>query len=149
MASCLEDLIAEQITPAQTLMVLPQKTDIYPGCITTNEFSSSMRWSTTQQNRAWRQFQWVWLHFQRSRSVQVCAKHSQIRKRYIESLPSVLKDKNYLEKFPLRCLLGRKLTFWSAAPNSCCPALSCCSGFCLALFSQRQQPNTNLFRWSK
>lgn len=94
MASCLEDLIAEQITPSRTLMVLPQKTDIYPGCITMNEFSSSMRWSTTQQNRAWRQFQWVWLHFQRSRSVQLCAKYSQIRKHYIESLSSVLKDKN-------------------------------------------------------
>ena len=27
------------------------------------------------------------------------------------TLPSVLKDKKYLKKFPLRCLLGRKLKF--------------------------------------
>ena len=99
------------------------KTDVYPGCITMNEFSSSMRQSTTQRNSTWRQFQWVWLHFQRSRSVQLCAKYSQIRKCYIQPLPSVLKDKKYLEKFPLRCLLGRKLKFWSVAPNSCCLVL--------------------------
>ena len=100
------------------------KTDVYPGCITMNEFSSSMRRSTTQRNNTWRQFQWVWLHFQRSRSVQLCAKYSQIRKCYIQPLPSVLKDKKYLKKFPLRCLLGRKLKFWSVAPNSCCLVLS-------------------------
>ena len=75
-----------------------------------NEKWSSMRNEYYTKNNAYVQFQGAWLHFERSVSAfsaAVCK--IQARKRYIESLPSVLQDKrsrfSHGKNLPYSCLL--------------------------------------------